>query len=39
MEREFVESIGREAWGYVEYDPGTVLTQEECDQYDLVEGE
>lgn len=38
IDREFVESIGREAWGYVEYDPGTVLTQEECDQYDLVEG-
>lgn len=34
MQRQYVESIGREAWGYVEYD--SPLTEEEASQYDLI---
>lgn len=34
--RQYIESIGREAWGYVEY-LDEVLTEKECSQYDLVE--
>lgn len=37
MEREYVEEIGRRAWGYVEYDQP--LTPEEVSQYDLVPAE
>ena len=33
-QREYVESIGREAWGYVEYD--APLTKKQPFQYDLV---
>ena len=37
MKREFVESIGREAWGYVEYD--SPLTDKEAADYDLIPGD
>ncbi len=35
-QRTFVPAIGREAWGYVDYD--TPLTEKEADDYDLVPG-
>ena len=35
--REYVDSIGREAWGYVEYD--APLTDQEAADYDLIYAE
>lgn len=34
--REYVAEIGREAWGYIEYD--TPLTEREQNSYELMEG-
>lgn len=35
--RKYVDSIGREAWGWVEYDKE--LTKDEMDAYELVKEE
>ena len=34
QKREFVEKIGREAWGYIDFADN--LTEKEADQYDLI---
>lgn len=36
-ERTYIDSIGREAWGYVEYD--APLTDQEAADYDLIYAE
>lgn len=34
QKREFVEKIGRDAWGFIEFADN--LTEKEADQYDLI---
>lgn len=37
QKREFVEKIGRNAWGFIEF--ADCLTEKEADQYDLISEE